>query len=865
MPELVPDEQTSKPLVPAKSIARPGGKSTFSALASGSGAAVFATAILGFFARRNPIHWSLPPIEFLIAGGGLLVLVVRPASSRLSATMRRWSRRRDALAADAFVAAFAALLLLQTAEGWCLPGWTPVLLVLAGVSSVALLGRLVMTSRLRSPNTQIDAATSRFQIALGDSGFAALPGLGDDLLGRVPLADALQSLVAYPREQPLTLGLTGPWGSGKTTILNELAARLRRDGYIVVQFDAWNFREPGRVVDAYFRYLDGALRQWAFLPGLRSIIAKLARGVSSVASDRIGKFTSLVVPESTTGTVTELRADLADALRALGRQVIVIVDDLDRLDEPELTAAFRAIRLIAELKLVHVVAYDRSELARILFPSDPTGRRSRDYIAKVVNIELALPVPARDRQIDLLNYELRGLWDALGPEEARALEAKLRGAVLNAVLRSLSTPREVKRVVAATAWMWDRLHPHVNLLDLFLLNLLQSRHPSVYDTITAHPEWFVHLRWEGDLSVALRREDHEAAAKRYAERLLAEDSDGDSVLTLLGELFPTNVAFKKHRTAISAAESRREHRLFHPDIFWRYFQLGLRPNEIGEVVIEQTFAAIRETPAGTERQQAVTRFLVCGGDEGQMRQVIDQWDIVDDGIRTADDPALTRDIVLGIARALPEIPGNPDELIAPRKAMSYEAMELMGGLPLQADTDSLAVEIAETSDDVEFLGDLVFYARDAELQRRSETFGKHAPDGDALRTILDRRLLERYEAGQGPLTTAKFGELIAAVYRVTPNSLDDYFVRDVETAPKSLLRLLDLAIGMSGGSNTKQYRAFRVDLNSLGEHVDLARLNTAIEKVSLSDWSVTNQAILGVFKNWIAGRGDIDDEPAGSP
>ncbi len=45
-------------------------------------------------------------------------------------------------------------------------------------------------------------------------------------------------------QPPWTLGLFGSWGTGKTTILDEVRTRLVADGVAVVTFDAWHHDEP---------------------------------------------------------------------------------------------------------------------------------------------------------------------------------------------------------------------------------------------------------------------------------------------------------------------------------------------------------------------------------------------------------------------------------------------------------------------------------------------------------------------------------------------------------------------------------------------------------------------------------------------
>ncbi|HEV2748142.1 MAG TPA: P-loop NTPase fold protein [Allosphingosinicella sp.] len=58
------------------------------------------------------------------------------------------------------------------------------------------------------------------------------------------LAETLLEIVREPRQGAFVLGLHGPWGTGKTTLLNALEAPLREDpSAIVVPFNAWKYQE----------------------------------------------------------------------------------------------------------------------------------------------------------------------------------------------------------------------------------------------------------------------------------------------------------------------------------------------------------------------------------------------------------------------------------------------------------------------------------------------------------------------------------------------------------------------------------------------------------------------------------------------
>ena len=63
-----------------------------------------------------------------------------------------------------------------------------------------------------------------------------------DLLGYTVHARLLKNVVTNEQNLPITVGLYGDWGSGKSSILKILEEELKRDDdTVVVYFDGWSF------------------------------------------------------------------------------------------------------------------------------------------------------------------------------------------------------------------------------------------------------------------------------------------------------------------------------------------------------------------------------------------------------------------------------------------------------------------------------------------------------------------------------------------------------------------------------------------------------------------------------------------------
>ena len=64
----------------------------------------------------------------------------------------------------------------------------------------------------------------------------------EDLLGYTVHASLLKRVVTNGKNLPITVGLYGDWGLGKTSILRILEKQLKDDNdTVVIYFDGWSF------------------------------------------------------------------------------------------------------------------------------------------------------------------------------------------------------------------------------------------------------------------------------------------------------------------------------------------------------------------------------------------------------------------------------------------------------------------------------------------------------------------------------------------------------------------------------------------------------------------------------------------------
>jgi predicted KAP-like P-loop ATPase len=142
-------------------------------------------------------------------------------------------------------------------------------------------------------------------------------------------------------------------------------------------------------------------------------------------------------------------AQVSEQLRLLGKPVLVVADDIDRLDAQELAALLKAVRLLGRFPGVHyLLAYDQATLLDVLSTSATVGSsrcRALAYLEKIVQYPLPIP-PAQRPQLDrMLRTRLTGIVVESGHELDNQAADRFSLVYQALMVRTLTTIRSVQR------------------------------------------------------------------------------------------------------------------------------------------------------------------------------------------------------------------------------------------------------------------------------------------------------------------------------------------------------------------------------------------------------------------------------------
>ena len=192
------------------------------------------------------------------------------------------------------------------------------------------------------------------------------------------------------KKESLAIGISGNWGSGKTSFLKSMQKQMNAD-YRVVTFNPWTCTDKEQIISQFFALMRDQTENND--ESLQDAIQKYRDIVLDADIHPVLTFLAKILPlNKKEETLDLLKEKIEEAITTDGSKPFAIfIDDLDRLEGNELFEVLRLIRITANFRnVVFIVAYDRDYICNVLNESKNI-KRAEEYIQKIFHLEVSLP------------------------------------------------------------------------------------------------------------------------------------------------------------------------------------------------------------------------------------------------------------------------------------------------------------------------------------------------------------------------------------------------------------------------------------------------------------------------------------------
>ena len=270
-----------------------------------------------------------------------------------------------------------------------------------------------------------------------------------DFLNYSEASEIIINVLQNPQMLPISIGVFGSWGTGKSTILNLIQNNLERienhDDYIIIKFDAWLYQgfddarasllevintEISKLVKQDEKLYEKALSIGKRINKLRALgwaaegtalafgvptfgllskaIDSIGNGINDSASEEDANHITEVISkgqeslkdilneEKSTAPkeITALKNEFEKLLESLNKKVIVFVDNLDRCLPKQTIETLESLRLFLFMKNTAFVIATDEEMVRFAVKDHFNGideRHITDYLDKLIQFPVKVP------------------------------------------------------------------------------------------------------------------------------------------------------------------------------------------------------------------------------------------------------------------------------------------------------------------------------------------------------------------------------------------------------------------------------------------------------------------------------------------
>ncbi|WP_186058774.1 KAP family P-loop NTPase fold protein [Burkholderia gladioli] len=424
-----------------------------------------------------------------------------------------------------------------------------------------------------------------------------------DAFGYAPFAKAIaRAGAATPNPKGLVMAIDGPWGAGKSSLLNFVRHYLTPPNCVsasppvLVDFNPWWFADRDQLAMQFLTQFRARFpSENAVLSAAANTLAEYADAIGTVVSGSVSAAAGGAIPlldkavaaalklfRRAPKDVQKLKSEIIRALGNGDQRFVIFVDDIDRLTPGEIREVFKVIKAVADFpNVVYILAFDRKlvsdALEAVLEISDGDA-----YLEKIVQVQFSLPAVPHGLIVDKFTEDLSRLFSGPGNDVIPIDPAYWRSVFYGGLTSFIKTPRDALRIINSVLVTYPGLQGEVNIVDFVALECIRIFVPMLYTTIRNNKKNFVDLTANSGPD-ARERAFHE----NWLNSIAPEQRE--IIKKLIGRIFPRTQATWSNSYFVGGFLRTwdREARVCRATKFDRYFQFSVSSDVLSEREIRE--------------------------------------------------------------------------------------------------------------------------------------------------------------------------------------------------------------------------------------------------------------------------------------
>ena len=298
----------------------------------------------------------------------------------------------------------------------------------------------------------------------------------------------------------------------------------------------------------------------------------------------------------------EQKAKVNKLIRDTGKRMVIVIDDIDRLDIEETKLILKLVKLIANFPgTVFMLSYDRSKVGQRI---DALGISGEEYLEKIIQQPIPIPEPDPEDVVTLLDHAISEELARAGFEPEDWQNERYKAITASSGFGLFSTIRDIKRYTNSLRLNLRILGEEVDLVDFIGIEVIRVFAPEVYLAMTGEMLTFTSPNRD---PIAIDDDEWKKLCSTRLKGILckAEGELRNSIERLLHLLFPLLPPIKQrivynsrffllNQETADPQAWRKGRRVCSPGTFDQYFLLSIPKTHLSSEEEDSFFVAAGE-------------------------------------------------------------------------------------------------------------------------------------------------------------------------------------------------------------------------------------------------------------------------------
>lgn len=290
-----------------------------------------------------------------------------------------------------------------------------------------------------------------------------------------------------PKES-YVFGLLGKWGSGKTSIINILKKRINNNSDTKIEiFSPWKYDDKKSLFAGFYDFIARNVGISETKRKSKKLYKKYKKIIFGVVEKKLGFSIEEVFSKSDKDILEEMKEDINKHIRISDKKLIIVIDDIDRLNKEQILFLFNIINNVFNFdNLVYILCFDEQVILRLLEKEIPYDK---NYLDKIIQNKITMPNietnSIKEKGITSLQNMLQHY--QIAPHEQDRLDK-----TLNIIFGNITNLRQLTRFLNSVSLLINCFKDiNLDISDLIALEYVKHFDIALYSYLSKNPRYLV--------------------------------------------------------------------------------------------------------------------------------------------------------------------------------------------------------------------------------------------------------------------------------------------------------------------------------------------------------------------------------------